>query len=221
MALEWLVPSPTRPFCNRAQGTGEILAISTRGLFMGNRGRIHDDRGRLGKDRWQRIAWITCNMIGGGRHRVVMGSGYTHLFFLDEAVSIAAGHRPCAQCRREAYDRFRSAWASAFGVRPLAIDMDTRLHAERVDQSKGVQVRHLRDLDALPDGAFVFDPRTGHPALVLGSHLVPCGAEGYGKPVERPKALEAVTLTPACSVAVLAAGYRPQIHPDATSGASA
>ncbi len=210
-----------RPFCNRVQSTSEIVATPSRGLLMGNRGRLHNSTGRLGPERWQRLAWIACDLSFGTKRRKVMGDGYTHLFFLDEAVSIAAGHRPCAQCRREAYDRFRSAWTIAFGRRPLAVEMDMRLHADRVVPSTSAQVRHLRGLDALPDGTFVFDPRTSRPALVLGPHLFPCGTEGYGKPVERPKGVEAVTLTPACSVAVLAAGYRPQLHPGATSGVPA
>lgn len=150
------------------------------------------------------------------RRREVMGkSGYTHLFFLDEAVALAAGHRPCAQCRREAYDRFRNAWADGCGSKPLASIMDVRLHRERVDPGSGAQRRHTGYLDELPDGTCVFEPGTNYPVLVLGDYLLPCRPEGYGKALDRPRGVKAVVLTPKCLVAVLGAGYRPQLHPTA------
>ena len=90
--------------------------------------------------------------------------------------------------------------------------MDARLHRERIDPATNRQRRHTDHLDDVPDGAFVFVPGTHHPALVLGDHLVPCGPEGYGKPVERPQRTEAVILTPRSTVAALAAGYRPELH---------
>ena len=141
-----------------------------------------------------------------------MGDGYTHLFFLDEAVALAAGHRPCAQCRREAYCRFKEAWAAGSDRKPRADAIDARLHRERIDPSTGRQRRHTGDLDTVPDGTFIFMPGTSDPALVHGDHLLPCRPEGYGKPQERSRGIEAVVLTPRCSVAVLAAGYRPELH---------
>ena len=94
------------PLQNRVQPTGEIVAHPARGLFVGNRGRIHRDDRTLGGRRWTTHGWVTCLLSFRGRQREVMGRGWTELFFLDEAVALAAGHRPCAECRRADYRRF-------------------------------------------------------------------------------------------------------------------
>ena len=145
-----------------------------------------------------------------------MGNGYTHLFFLDEAVALAAGHRPCAQCRREAYKQFQDAWIVGSHSRPTASVIDKSMHRARVAPSSGTQKRHLGSLDELPDGAFVFIPHTRDPALVCGKFLLPCFPDGYGKPLERPRRIKAIVLTPTCTLAVLMAGYRPILHHTAT-----
>ena len=203
----------SRPYRNRVQSTGDILADPAKGLFLGNRGRIHNDDKTLGPVRWRNRSWITCVPTSPTPCRVVMGErGYTHLFFLDEAVAFAAGHRPCAQCRRDAYDRFRAAWGIAFGKTPLAPQIDRRMHADRIDPATDGQRRHACDLFVLPDGSIIFMPGTDQPALVLGTRLHPCRPEGYGEAQKRPAFGTVTVLTPKCSIAILAAGYRPKLH---------
>ena len=87
------------PRQNRVTPFGEIIATPERGTFMGNRGVLHDAEGRI-RRAWQVKRWIVCVLEFRGRKRTVMTPGpYTELFFLDEATALAAGHRPCAECR--------------------------------------------------------------------------------------------------------------------------
>jgi hypothetical protein len=129
---------------------------------------------------------------------------WTALFFHDEAVAFAAGHRPCALCRRSDYDRYRTAWAHAFGARESADAMDLVLHGDRVD-GRGKRL-HDAAWAELPDGVFV--EVAGAPALVMGEQLRPwTGPDGYGAPTPRPFDGHATVITPAANVAVLRAGY--------------
>jgi hypothetical protein len=196
---------------------GEIIAVSDRGLFMGNRGCLHDAEGRIRRP-WQLQRWIICLMEFKGRKRQVMTPGhYTELFFLDEATAFAAGHRPCAECRRERCDAFRRALAAGTADESLssAVEIDRRLHAQRVapDRSKRT---HAADLDALPDGVFVLLPgaeRTPH--LTLSGSLVAWTAGGYANRGERPGGITAEVLTPELTVRAIRGGYTPDLHPSA------
>jgi hypothetical protein len=138
---------------------GEIVAVPERGTMMGNRGILHDDQQRL-RRRWAGRAWICCLLEFQGRRDPVMAPGhYTRLFFLDEPTALAAGHRPCAYCRRSAYNAFRHAWAAAnpqhgLGPAPRATEIDRVLHEERVGPD-GSKRLHQAALAGLPDGAFV------------------------------------------------------------------
>ena len=143
------------PLQNRVLPTGEIVAHPARGTIMGNRGRIHRDDRTLGGRRWTTHGWVTCQLSFRGRHREVMGRGWTELFFLDEAVALAAGHRPCAECRRADYRRFQSAWRTAFNEPPTAPAMNARLHADRVEPGQRKTRRHAAALGSLPDGCYV------------------------------------------------------------------
>ena len=155
------------PRQNRVTPWGEIIAVPGRGLFMGNRGCIHGAGGNLTGKRWERKAWVTCLLAFKGRQRQVMAPGkYTELFFLDEATALAAGHRPCATCRRNDYSRFKQLWAEAntgcSGTGDASIkDIDNRLHRERFI-SGGRQDGWCPSLKDLPDGTFVVldDPDT-------------------------------------------------------------
>jgi hypothetical protein len=130
------------PLQNRVTPFGDVIAIAQRGCFIGNRGIIHDPATKtlLGR-RWTTKAWLVCVLDYKGRHREVMGGlSWTELFFLDEAVALAAGHRPCFFCRRTAAEAFRTAWSKAKGGKaPLAPEMDAVLHEERLD--RGPQTR--------------------------------------------------------------------------------
>lgn len=157
---------------------------------------------------WAGKAWITCVLAFRGRRRpVAQPHTWTELFFLDEAVAFAAGHRPCAYCRRTDYTAYRDAFPDA----PKAVEMDAILHTERLS---GREKRlHKRQMDDLPDGAFV--DHDG-PHLVLGDVLRPFTPTGYG--VARPRPAGAtLCLTPPSTLAVLAAGYVPALHPSAFS----
>jgi hypothetical protein len=195
---------------NRVTPFGEIVAIPQRGLFMGNRGSIH--RGRAIVRPWQVRRWITCALEFRGWRAPRWEPGrWTPLFFFDEAVALAAGHRPCALCRRADFGAWMDAWESAFGDRPRVDPMDRRLHAERVEGR--AQRRHGLPWRDLPAGAFVAIGEL--PALALHDRLVPWSAAGYGPAEERPVRGEARVLTPPSTVALLAHGYRPRLHPTA------
>lgn len=194
---------------------GEILAVPERGLVYGNRGCLHDRDGQIRRSHSGKL-WIACRLEFKGRRRPLLRPGrYTELFFLDDATALAAGHRPCAECRREDYNRFVAAWPGGLPDGPRAPAFNERLHAERLRD--GVQRHHEAELDALPDGAFVL--RDGVPWLVLGDALRCWTPGGYTDAVSRPSAQRATVVTPPSLVAVLVSGWRPTavplVHPSA------
>jgi hypothetical protein len=194
---------------NRVTPEGRIIADPARGMFTGNRGILCGKDGTL-RAPYRHRAWISCLLEWkGNRQPLASAHRWTPLFFLDEAVALSAGHRPCATCRREAYNRFRMAWASG-GPLPSAKEMDAALHAARVAPRTRVQVTHDAPVESLPDGAFI--RWHGSPALVLGERLLPWTPAGYRPAQVRPKAVIVTILSPAPTVAVLAAGYRPALH---------
>ncbi|HEX6467756.1 MAG TPA: hypothetical protein VF069_01575 [Streptosporangiaceae bacterium] len=204
------------PLQNRVLPTGEIVAHPARGLLMGNRGCIHGPDRRLGTSRWRSKMWISCVLDWRGRRRDVMPPGrWTALFFLDEATALAAGHRPCGYCRRADYRAFNECWHAAHGLarRPYAHEMDTVLHAERVESRTRRKVTRPVRVGELPDGAMI--RHDGTMALVCGGLLLPWSFDGYGTPEAMPPPTIVELLTPPAIVAVLAAGYRPMIHPSA------
>lgn len=201
------------PHRNRVTPTGEIEATPARGLLTGNRGVLHDAEQRLGAARWRHPHWIACALSYKDWRRPIMAPGrWTELFFLDEAVALAAGHRPCALCRRADFKRFRDAWEAAFGARAKVPEIDATLHRARVEPRSRRQVTHRAALEALPDAAFV--RCDGEPHLVLGARLLRWRHGGYDEGRRRPAGAIEV-LTPAPLVAVLRAGYRPLLHPSA------
>ena len=112
-----------------------------------------------------------------GRRRDVWGRFYTELFFLDEPTALAAGHRPCFECRRKDAEAFAEAWRMARGLsqRPYAAEMDEVLHRERL-RGRAKRV-HRRSIDTLPDGAFV--AIDGEAFAVAGDALLRWTADGY------------------------------------------
>src|SRR5499427_8581968 len=146
------------PLQNRVTPFGEIVAIRQRGMFTGNRGIIHDPATKtLLKRRWATKTWLVCSCEYKGRRRAVMATrSWTELFFLDEAVALAAGHRPCFFCRRAAAERFRESWAAARGEpAPSAGAIDRILHHERLECGRGRVHPIPGPIDSLPDGAMV------------------------------------------------------------------
>ncbi|HEX3456598.1 MAG TPA: hypothetical protein VHR97_01465, partial [Candidatus Baltobacteraceae bacterium] len=121
------------PLQNRVTPFGEVAALPGRGMLMGNRGVLHDDDRRIVRT-WDVRRWIACVLEFRGRKREVMTPRrYTELFFLDEAAAFSAGHRPCAECRRADYVRFRDLWVARFGRPAGADDVDARIHGDRLD----------------------------------------------------------------------------------------
>jgi hypothetical protein len=204
------------PLQNRVTPFGDLAPLRARGLFMGNRGgRFHNDDKTLGGRRWASRQWICCVLDFKGRHRDVWGRSYTELFFLDEPTALAAGHRPCFECRRKDALSFAEKWQSAFGLsqRPKAGEMDVALHAERL--RGGTKRLHWSYLDALPDGASVMVDDYTAAYAVRGDRLLRWSPRGYFDRRKRPRGIIVEVFTPPAIVAVLRAGYQPHWHPSA------
>ena len=204
---------------NRVTPFGEIVAVPGRGLLMGNRGVLHDAGRTIVRDSQVR-RWIACRLEFRGRHRAIMTPGrWTELFFLDEATALAAGHRPCAECRHADYRRFQTAWRQAAGsslAEASADAMDAVLHPERRVRP-WVKRTHLAPFQSLPDGTYV--ALEGQAWLVRGDRLLAWSADGYIQRAARPPAGSVTVLTPPSIVAVLRAGYQAEVHPSAASAA--
>lgn len=171
---------------------------------MGNRGILHDNNQVLGPARWRHKAWVTCVLKWTDWHRPVMAPGaYTELFFLDEAVALAAGHRPCALCRNGDYKAFRA----AAEITTPADEMDRVLHAQRAIPRRFEQRRSRCDARGLPDGTVILDDV---PKLLMGDTMFQVGPSGYG-PAERRVTGEVTVLTPQLSRLAMSNGYRPVI----------
>jgi hypothetical protein len=187
---------------------GDIVAIPLRGAWTGNRGILHSGHEIV---RFHASdLWITCALEFRGRWQEQwQPHHYTFLFFHDEAVSFAAGHRPCAECRREGYNAYRAAWADGLGVGiPTATGINKQLHAERIVRGTHRRRLHPAPWSGLPDGAFVL---LDAPAVVVGSHLAVWTHEGYRTRHRRPRHGTAQVITPPSTVAALRAGYPVQI----------
>ncbi|MEO6834734.1 MAG: hypothetical protein ABI231_02345 [Candidatus Tumulicola sp.] len=196
---------------NRVTPFGDIVALPGRGLMMGNRGVLHDDARHIVRPSQVR-RWIACRIAFRGRHRALMQPrAYTELFFLDEVAALSAGHRPCAECRHDDYQRFRSLWGICHGAPVSADIIDAKLHANRF--AGGKRRTYRDDLAALPDGAYIALERKAW--LVWGQELFEWSDSGYAYRLPRPARGDVEVLTPRPTVAILAAGYRPGVHPTA------
>ena len=199
------------PLQNRVDPFGELFADPARGTFMGNRGgRFHAAARTLTARRWASRQWICCVLAFKGRQRDVWGRFYTELFFLDEPTALAAGHRPCFECRRQDAEGFAEYWRIMHRLRnrPRAAEMDQVLHRERL-QGRAKR-RHRRSIDGLPDGAFI--ALDGAAFAVHGDALLRWTPRGYAARVARPHGAIVDVLTPPGIVSVLSAGYEPHWH---------
>jgi hypothetical protein len=202
------------PLQNRVTPFGDIVAHPARGTFTGNRGIIHDPLTKtLLNKRWSSPAWLTCVCEFRGRRRDVMATqSWTELFFLDEATSFAAGHRPCFYCRRDDANAFRAAWEESNGVsRVRATEIDAVLHAERLNgRNKRLHALPCA-VDELPDGAMV----AFNGEIYVISQGMPLRWTFAGYHAVDIKLDDAALLTPPSTVRALHAGYRPVLHASA------
>ena len=203
------------PLRNRVTPFSELVAHPARGLLYGNRGCVHDDQGRI-RRRYGTRRWIACRLAFRGWERgpKLQPGRFTELFFVDEVTALAAGHRPCALCRRADYVRLCEIWGEIHPGQAGADAIDLQLHGERVAPETRTQLHHPEPFDELPDGAFVL--RDGEPWLVCGSELAHWTPAGYAERIARPRAGMATVITPPSLVAVLRAGWEPLVplfHP--------
>ena len=207
------------PRQNRVSPLGELIADPARGLVYGNRGCLHDGHGRV-RRRYNGKRWIACRLQFRGwlRRPLLQPGRFTELFFLDEATAFAAGHRPCALCRREDYLRFGAIWGEFHAGQVGADAIDEQLHAERVDPDTREQRRHRAELGELPDGAFVV--HEGEPWIVLGPELARWTPAGYAERRPPPTGEKASLITPPSLLAILRADWQPVVpllHPSAAT----
>jgi hypothetical protein len=198
---------------NRVSPRGDIIKTQARGAWMGNRGVIHNVEQQIVRP-YRLFAWITCKLEFKGRKLPLMDDKRnTQLFFLDEATALSAGHRPCAECRREDYNRFKELWLKGnpeygFDKKTSIQQIDTVLHGQRLtgDNSK---VIYEEKLSSLPDGIFVlFDD---HPHLLNKRQLYPWTPSGYEQPLAVNPANKISVLTPKSTVNAIRMGYVPQM----------
>lgn len=211
------------PRQNRVTPLGELIADPARGLVYANRGCLHDAGGRI-RRRYNGRRWIACRLQfrGWQRARLMAPGRFTELFFLDEVTALAAGHRPCALCRREDYRRLSTLWEELHPGQIGADAIDAQLHLERLDpETHGHRCRPAA-LDGLPDGAFILRDCT--PWLVLGQRLLSWTPAGYSAAAPRPARESVPLITPPSLVEVLRSGWDPLVplmHPSALSWAPA
>ncbi len=209
------------PRRNRVDPLGDLQAVTERQGFTGNRGCLVDDDRQLVRHHNGSL-WIVCRLqFRHWRHPLGAPRTWTPLFFRDDAVGLAAGHRPCGLCRRDDYLSYRGAVGDGLGVERavLAPELKRRLAAERLRRGRGLE-RHsdrlLRavPIDELPSGVVVIGPNR-HPHLLTGDRLQAFDFGGWGHPVARPSGIDVEVVTPPTSVLALANGFTPTLHPSA------
>lgn len=202
------------PLQNRVDPHSQLQAVSARGTLMGNRGRLHNAEQQI-VSQWKGRPWITCALYYKERKRELMApNSYTELFFLDEPTAYAAGHRPCAECRRPAYKLFKEVWAKAF---PEQLDLsapaiDTLLQAARL-QEDGSQRTWSAPLADLPDGSII--EHGGECMLLWGGKPWIWSFAGYKPLLQTIHSLKVTVLTPEPVVQLLRNGLAEtlEVHP--------
>jgi hypothetical protein len=198
---------------NRVDPFGNIIKTSARGAWMGNRGIIHNPEQQILRP-FKLKAWLICELEFRGRKRQVMAPNrYTELFFMDEATAFAAGHRPCFECRRSDYNKFKSFWLKGnpgydFDEKTSIQKIDNILHGERISRDKS-KATYEESVNGLPNGAFVLSD--DKPYLIFNGQIYLWSPFGYEKGIAIPKAGRLPVLTPKSVVNAFRAGLMPQI----------
>ena len=200
------------PLQNRVNPRGTIEQSSARGTYMGNRGVLHNGKRELTRQ-FKTKAWIICLLEFKGRKRELMTPGrYTELFFLDEVTAFAAGHRPCAECRRKRYNEFRDAWQAANAWNGAgnvrAAELDKILHDERIGDNR--KITWKAPLNELPHGAMVLIDNAAY--AVSDNGLLAWNASGYRKTNHDRLPDTVEVLTPSSVVKTFSRGFRPVFH---------
>jgi hypothetical protein len=210
----------TTPRLNRVDPWGDLHATPERGLLTGNRGCLVDEDRRMTRHHRGNL-WIACvTSFRGWRSPLDQPGHWTPLFFLDDAVALAAGHRPCGLCRRDAYLAYRDAVVSGLGRgdRLGAAELNRRLGSERLRRGRGLQRRDDRktwmaEAGSLPDGTVVVVEDSAHLLSDGGLRRFTFGGWVDPAPVRPETSLE--VLTPPTSVLAMSMGYSPLLHPTA------
>jgi hypothetical protein len=202
------------PLQNRVDPFGTLVATEMRGSLMGNRGGAfhYPQKQSLGNRHWVSRQWISCKLSFNNRKRIIWGTGYTELFFCDEVTALAAGHRPCFECRRSDATAFAAAWGRAEATPPpCAGVMDRALDSERLEpdparQGKRRKRLHSLACSGLPDGAMISLQNAAH--MISGDSIRRWSFAGYGDALPRPRG-HVMVITPPSILACLASGYQP------------
>lgn len=198
---------------NRVDPFGNLIKTQARGAWMGNRGILHNDKREVIRS-FKLKAWITCKLEFNGRKRQVMAPHrYTELFFLDEATSFAAGHRPCFECRRENYHKFKSLWLKGnpqyhFDEKTSIKKIDDILHKERINRDRS-KVTYQENIKSIPNGTFVLVENKAY--LIFNKKMYLWSPFGYETEIELPNKNKLTVITPGSLVNTFRAGYVPQI----------
>lgn len=205
------------PRRNRVDPFGDLHAVAQRGTFTGNRGCLVDDSGQIIRHHNGSL-WIICVMsFRGWKSPLDQPGHWTPLFFLDDAVALAAGHRPCGLCRRDAYRSYQLALSAGLqSDKPiLATEQNRMLATERLRRGRGIdraadRKTWIADVEDLPDGTVIVESDT--PLLVYGDLLLEFDFGGWQRPRTRPINRTVTVLTPPASVTALRHGFVPQLH---------
>lgn len=210
------------PRQNRVTPLGEMIATPARGTLFGNRGCLHDSQGQI-KRLYQVRRWIYCQLDlrqGRSPRPPMPPGGYTGLFFLDETTALAAGHRPCAECKRPRFKEFVSTWLQAnphlaTGPDIRVDELDAILQQERL--AGGKKLTYTASLAGLPPGTMILLDLEGKPLpyLVLAEALRPWTPEGYGPSISKPSGQTVQVLTPRSVVETIGLGFQPGWHASA------
>lgn len=206
------------PHQNRVDPWGDLHAVTARGTLTGNRGCLVDESGALAR-RQRGSLWITCELtFKDWGHPLNAPNTWTPLFFLDDAVALAAGHRPCGLCRRDDYLAYQQGvtMESESNDPVSATELNRRLASERLRHGRGLsraadRILTRRPLAGLPTGSVITD-EDNNAFLVTADSLQQFGFEGWGRPTERHSALDVRVLTPPTSISALSNGFHPRLH---------
>ncbi|HTM99793.1 MAG TPA: hypothetical protein VL088_13650 [Pedobacter sp.] len=194
---------------NRVDPFGNIIDTSARGTWLGNRGQLHG-KGKTILRPFKHQAWIICLLQFKNRHRQIMAPNlWTELFFLDEATALAAGHRPCFECRREDAKLFKAVWLKGnpgygYDLKTPISKIDEILHRERIDVNQQ-KITFTALVNELPNGTFI--NIANEPYLLMDEYIYQWTAFGYHEGKKILSTVEVEVLTPSSIVNALRSGY--------------